>query len=242
VAAHRLPASEPATARADAGDEDKGPRLAGLPGHGADREGLSGHAIHPGRADAGRLAAEEIIMTQNKAQKTHIRQRMAETGEPYSVARHAVADGVVEDGVIEDSVVEDSVIEDYAVEGGPGEEPEPGARGRVEAERMGEEAARMRAEAARMRVEAAQAAFGSAQERAERARERAERADEAAAMAHDAADLAQEAADLTRTWGIRRTRGVRVAGISPSRPPTRCRSGLARSCSGSTSSGSGRTK
>jgi len=30
VAAHRLPASEPATARAGAGDEDKGPRLAGL--------------------------------------------------------------------------------------------------------------------------------------------------------------------------------------------------------------------
>ena len=31
-----------------------------------------------------------MIMTQNKAQKSVIRQRMAETGEPYSVARHAV--------------------------------------------------------------------------------------------------------------------------------------------------------
>jgi hypothetical protein len=31
-----------------------------------------------------------MIMTENKAQKTAIRQRMAETGEPYSVARHAV--------------------------------------------------------------------------------------------------------------------------------------------------------
>jgi hypothetical protein len=29
-------------------------------------------------------------MTSNKAQKTAIRQRMAETGAPYSVARHAV--------------------------------------------------------------------------------------------------------------------------------------------------------
>ena len=29
-------------------------------------------------------------MTQNKAQKTAIRQRMAETGEPYSVARRVV--------------------------------------------------------------------------------------------------------------------------------------------------------
>jgi hypothetical protein len=32
-----------------------------------------------------------MIMTQNKAQKSVIRQRMAETGEPYSVARHAAA-------------------------------------------------------------------------------------------------------------------------------------------------------
>ncbi|MFY9928574.1 MAG: hypothetical protein WAK82_11275, partial [Streptosporangiaceae bacterium] len=29
-------------------------------------------------------------MTQNKAQKSAARQRMSETGEPYSVARHAV--------------------------------------------------------------------------------------------------------------------------------------------------------
>src|ERR1035437_998181 len=33
---------------------------------------------------------EDMIMTQNKAQKSVIRQRMAETGEPYSVARRAV--------------------------------------------------------------------------------------------------------------------------------------------------------
>jgi hypothetical protein len=33
-----------------------------------------------------------MIMTQNKAQKTAARQRMAETGEPYSVARRAVQD------------------------------------------------------------------------------------------------------------------------------------------------------
>src|SRR5580704_16548347 len=33
---------------------------------------------------------EENIMTENKAQKSAIRQRMAATGEPYSVARHEV--------------------------------------------------------------------------------------------------------------------------------------------------------
>ncbi len=32
-------------------------------------------------------------MTQNKAQKSAARQRMAATGEPYSVARRAVAAG-----------------------------------------------------------------------------------------------------------------------------------------------------
>ena len=31
-------------------------------------------------------------MTEDKARKIAIRQRMAETGEPYSVARHAVQD------------------------------------------------------------------------------------------------------------------------------------------------------
>jgi hypothetical protein len=33
-----------------------------------------------------------MIMTEDKARKSSIRQRMAETGEPYSVARHAVED------------------------------------------------------------------------------------------------------------------------------------------------------
>src|SRR5438105_196501 len=33
---------------------------------------------------------EEMIMTQDKARKAATRQRMAETGEPYRVARHAV--------------------------------------------------------------------------------------------------------------------------------------------------------
>src|SRR5580704_14290606 len=46
----------------------------------------------PWRADAGRLAREETIMTQDKARKVAARQRMTETGEPYSVARHAVQD------------------------------------------------------------------------------------------------------------------------------------------------------
>src|SRR3984957_16064334 len=85
VAAHPLPASEPKI----------GPRRRWQRGQGSktrvpptswpqDRS--------PWRADAGRLAREETIMTQDKARKVAARQRMTETGEPYSVARHAVQD------------------------------------------------------------------------------------------------------------------------------------------------------
>jgi hypothetical protein len=36
---------------------------------------------------------EELIMTENKAQKNAVRRRMAETGESYSVARRAILGG-----------------------------------------------------------------------------------------------------------------------------------------------------
>jgi hypothetical protein len=70
-------------ARAVGDDEDKGLRLACI----------SSQVISPRRAGAGSSRREDMIMTQNKAQKTAARQRMAETGEPYSVARRAVAAG-----------------------------------------------------------------------------------------------------------------------------------------------------
>jgi hypothetical protein len=67
----------------------------------------------------------KTIMTQNKAQKTEIRQRMAETGEPYNVARHAVerdrdedsavGDGTLGHGAVGDSAVGDSAVGDSAV-------------------------------------------------------------------------------------------------------------------------------
>ena len=52
-----------------------------------------------------------MIMTQDKARKTATRQRMAETGEPYSVARHAVESEYSEatvDGAVGDEAVGDS--------------------------------------------------------------------------------------------------------------------------------------
>src|SRR5712664_497058 len=101
---------------------------------------------------------EEMIMTQDKAQKAAIRQRMTETGEPYSVARHAVErerEAGGEDG--------------FGAQGGAGQ-----ARERAEQERA--DLARERMERARQRAEQAQERADQAQEQAEQARERAERA------------------------------------------------------------------
>lgn len=119
-------------------------------------------------------------MTQNKAQKAAIRQRMEETGEPYSVAaRRATRAG--------DAGPADPVLTGLTAE-------ERYAR---EAEAAGIPAAQ---------IEAQRAAF-QAQERADRmreaadlARQRADQAEEAADQAEERAELAHEAADLARDW------------------------------------------
>src|SRR5450755_2506231 len=72
------------------GDEDKGLRLAVFsPGH-EPRYTVRSFILASRRGQSRR---EEMIMTQNKAQKAAARQRMAQTGEPYSVARRATAAG-----------------------------------------------------------------------------------------------------------------------------------------------------
>jgi len=113
-----------------------------------------------------------MIMTQDKARKIAIRQRMAETGEPYSVARHAVED-------------------EYVSSAGPLESPADRSGGMTgdvgDAEALPPEQAWHLAEQARYL--------------AEQARIRAERAGEAADRAEEAADLTQEAAELTQEWG-----------------------------------------
>ena len=64
-----------------------------------------------------------MIMTQDKARKTATRQRMAETGEPYSVARHAV-----ESEYAEDEAAPDSSVPEGAARGGPSRMGAPRAR------------------------------------------------------------------------------------------------------------------
>src|SRR5439155_12456651 len=115
---------------------------------------------------------EEMIMTQDKARKTATRQRMAETGEPYSVARHAVENEAAGAQSAADEV------------GAPQSRSYP-------------EQARDLADRARRRADQAQVRADQAQERTDQAQERAERAEEAASMADAAADMAAEAADLT---------------------------------------------
>src|SRR5450432_4247692 len=84
---------------------------------------------------------EELIMTQDKARKIATRQRMAETGEPYSVARHAVEDA----GGDEREAAESAAGDHGAAGGGSGLGAADGGSG-----------LRERAEQARQRAEEAQ--------------------------------------------------------------------------------------
>src|SRR5215469_10067432 len=83
VAAHRLPASE-----LPVGPRRRRPRGEGS----ATRVLPSVMAVHCGGQARADSTEGRAIMTQDKARKSAIRRRMAETGEPYSVASHAVRD------------------------------------------------------------------------------------------------------------------------------------------------------
>jgi hypothetical protein len=134
-----------------------------------------------------------MIMTQDKALKAAIRARMAEAGEPYSVARHVIlSDGPVggERGVTQ-----------------AGAEPDPAAdqaddyfaqylREAREAGVPEEELhALAAAHHARERLRMARAGAARAEAIAEQAEEEAELAEERAGLAEEAADLAEEWAD-----------------------------------------------
>ena len=124
------------------------------------------------------------IVTADKARKIATRQRMAETGEPYSVARHAVEDERDARDDLHDSEgdgLADTGLADAGL-AAQADDSDATARGQEPADE-----ARQLAEHAR--------------DLAERARERAERAEEVAERAEEAADLTQEAAELTNEWG-----------------------------------------
>jgi len=124
-------------------------------------------------------------MTTDKARKTAIRQRMAQTGEPYSVARHATAGPAAE-----------ALDPGFA---GPAAGPLSSAGLSWEDLSPEERYARDAAAAGRApdQVEAEMAAF-RAQEHGDRAQEAARRAREQVSEAESAIDAADERADLAR--------------------------------------------
>ena len=165
-------------------------------------------------------------MTQDKARKIAIRQRMAETGEPYSVARHAVEDQA-EAFPQEQAWRLAEQARNLAVEA------------RLRAEHAGEvadrteEAADLTQEAAELtqewgsdeqidralsRADEARTAAGQARSRAEQAERLAEEAEEAADRAEEAIGEAGHLADVYEDgpprWHHRHSRPVH-----PPRPP-----------------------
>jgi len=130
-------------------------------------------------------------MTQDKARKSAIRQRMAATGERYSVARHAVRDD--DGGAAGPELTRDEDVRDEGTE---------------QARRLAEQA-RQLAEHARMRADEAATAAEEAADLTEEAAELAgewdddeesvsarHRADEARAAAERARRRAEHADDL----------------------------------------------
>jgi len=115
-----------------------------------------------------------MIMTQDKARKAATRQRMAETGEPYSVARHAV-----------EREHEGAAAED-PLSAGRGAPPRDDAWYASEAEKTGIPVTELR--------------VMDLADLADKARQRAEEAEETVGVAREAAELAQQAADMTRGW------------------------------------------
>jgi hypothetical protein len=115
-----------------------------------------------------------MIMTQDKAWKAATRRRMAETGEPYSVARHAVL-----------REHEGAAAED-PLGAGRGAPPRDDRWYAGEAEEAG--------------VTVAEFRVAHLADLADQARERAEEAEETVSVAREAAELAQQAADMTRGW------------------------------------------
>jgi len=126
-------------------------------------------------------------MTSNKAQKTAIRQRMAATGEPYSVARKAIG---AEDPDIGESPEDETPEEQYLREA-------------EEAGVPAEELKALRAAwQARGRLGKLQLAADQARDQADKAEEAAAEAEERAVEAEDLAAEAQDWDDEAEEWDV----------------------------------------
>jgi len=158
-------------------------------------------------------------MTENKAKKAAIRERMAETGEPYSVARHAVQDGQPDepedttaqprDERVPDEAGDEQLrgdqdwVEQYYADGAATEGitvEEFKARHAPGQTRQREAGARRFADPDSGQAEQARRRADLERERADWAREQADLEQERAEWAAEQADLEEEQADLEREW------------------------------------------
>ena len=143
-------------------------------------------------------------MTRNKAQKAATRQRMAETGEPYSVARKATGAGDPGLGETPADSGSSEIPEEQHLHETPAQQElreTPEEQYLREAEEAGVAAADLETLRA---VFQARGRAGQLRQAAERARERAELAEEAAAHAEERAELAQEGCRSGAGLGRRR--------------------------------------
>ncbi len=154
---------------------------------------FSCQVMHLGGQTRAAPPGREMIMTQDKALKAAIRARMAEAGEPYSVARHVILGdgslggelGDTEAGAEHDRAADQAddyfaiYIREAREAGVPDEELQAMAD----------------AHGARERLRTAREAADRAAEFAVEAEEAAERAEERASLAEEAADLAEQWAD-----------------------------------------------
>jgi hypothetical protein len=173
-------------------------------------------------------------MTADKARKIAVRQRMAETGEPYSVARHTVQDEhAAAAGPPEDAPGDVETAEIRPPEQA-GQARRLAEQARIQAERAAqaadraEEAADLTQEAAELtqewgsdeEVDLALRRADEARSAAEQARSRAEQAERLAEAAEEAADLAEEVADEAEDLDGDPEDGPPHWGHRPPRPPS----------------------
>jgi hypothetical protein len=162
-------------------------------------------AVSPGK---------ETTMTEDKARKIAARQRMAETGEPYSVARHAVEEEHATPAGPPEGVAGDTGAAEVLTPDHTGQARRLAEQARIQAERAAEaadgaeEVADLAQEAAELtqewggdeEVDQALRRADEARTAAEQARSRAEQAERLAEAAEDAADLAEGVDD--EAWNL----------------------------------------
>jgi hypothetical protein len=170
-------------------------------GQGSATRGHSRQVTDPMAGRRGQTRREDTIMTEDKARKAAIRERMAETGEPYSVARHAVENGEPAAGAPHAQVQDEQYWnEQYYADGAATEGITVEEFKARHAPDLGQEPDLDQELGPDQEPDLGQASADSAQKQADLAQEHADRAQEQADEAQEQADQVQELADQAEEW------------------------------------------